>query len=319
VVATILAGVDLGGTKIQTVVMAGSQVVGSARELTPQTGSDDVVATIASTLRTALSEAGIAVTGIGGIGIGAPGGIDAAAGIVTRCPNLAGFEEPVELGSLVSRSFGGVPVHLDNDVRVAMLGEHRRGAARPFKDVLGVFVGTGVGGGIVLGNKVREGAGAAGEIGHTIVKDGGRPCSCGRPGHLESYAGRGRIEWAARKMVKKGEQTVLFDLKKKKQRTQLSSGVIEEALEKKDPLTLKLIDEAIWALGIAIASAQNLLEVEAIIIGGGLGDRLGEPFVERIAAEVAPRLFTPERAPAIIGTELGDLSGAVGAAVLAAG
>jgi glucokinase len=237
---------------------------------------------------------------------------------VSNSPNVPGFEhDPVKLGSLVRRRFRGVPIRLENDVRVAVLGEHKRGAGRPFRDVLGVFVGTGVGGGLILEGKLRRGGGGAGEIGHTAVNEGGRVCSCGQKGHLEAYAGRGRIEHEARRRMKKGHPTILFDLMKKKGRTRVSSGVISEALKHKDRMTKSLVADAAWALGVALASAQNLLEMEAIIVGGGLGDRLGQPFVDRVTAEAHPRLLVPERAPAIITTELGDLSGAVGAALIA--
>ena len=256
---------------------------------------------------------------LGGIGIGSPGEVDGNGGQVSHAVNVPGFQESVPLGLLVSKELGGVPVRLDNDVRVAILGEHRRGAGRPFKDVLGVFVGTGVGGGLILEGKLREGRGAAGEIGHTMVKDRGRVCSDGKRGHLEAYAGRGRLEAEARRRAKRGDKTILFELMKKRGRTRLSSGIWARALDHGDRLAVKLIDDAVWALGIALASAQNLLDLEAIIIGGGLGDRLGTPFVDRIAEAMRPRLFVPDRPPAVLPTELGDLSGAVGAAVLAGG
>ncbi len=315
----VTAGVDLGGTKIQTVVLASKKVVGSARVLTPQTGAKNVVAAIVSTTHQALEQSGAAAGDLSAIGIGTPGEVDAASGTVSHSPNVPGFQDPVSLGPMTSQEIGGVPVVLDNDVRVAILGEHRRGAGRPFRNLLGVFVGTGVGGGLILDGKLREGKGAAGEIGHTIVKDGGRMCSDGRRGHLEAYAGRGRMEARARELVKRGHRTVLFGIMKKKGRTRLSSGVIAEALDRKDKMAASLVDDAVWALSIALASAQNLLDLEAIIIGGGLGDRLGQPFVDRVAAAMQPRLFVPDNRPVVLATELGDLSGAVGAAVLAGG
>ncbi len=182
-----------------------------------------------------------------------------------------------------------------------------------------MWVGTGVGGGLVLNGELVEGRGAAGEIGHTIVKPGGRMCSDGRRGHLESYAGRGRMEVRARNLVKNGRTTILFELMEKKGRTRLSSGVIVDALERDDRIARELIDDAVWALGIALSSAQNLLALEAIVIGGGLGDRLGAPFVERVATEMRPQLFVPDRAPAMLTSEFRELSGAMGAAVLAGG
>jgi glucokinase len=179
-------------------------------------------------------------------------------------------------------------------------------------------VGTGVGGGLILNGKLREGRGAAGEIGHVVVKPGGRLCSCGRRGCLEAYAGRTSMERRARALVKRGRKTQLFRIMKKRGRQRLSSGVYARALAKGDKMAKQLIDEAAWALGVGIASAQNLLDLEAIVVGGGLGDRLGQPFVDQIVEQMTPHLFADDP-PVILRTELGDLSGAVGAAVLAGG
>ena len=208
-------------------------------------------------------------------------------------------------------------MRVDNDVRSALWGEYRLGAGRPYKNVLGVFVGTGVGGGLIVNGRLYEGRGAAGEIGHVVVKPGGRRCSCGRLGCLEAYAGRGQMELRARKLVKKGRKTVLFELMKKRRRDRVTSGVIAEALEMKDRLAEDLIKDAVAALGVGIASAQNLFDAEAVIIGGGLGDRLGAPFAKRVKAAMMPHLFSAQNAPALLNTELGDLAGATGAALVA--
>jgi glucokinase len=144
-------------------------------------------------------------------------------------------------------------------------------------------------------------------------------CSDGKRGHLEAYAGRRRIEAEALRRVKKGATTTLFEIQRKKGKPQLTSGVIARALEQGDEMTTELIDDAVWALGVALSNAQNLLDLEAVVIGGGLGDRLGPPFVARVAEAMHPRLFDPDEPPAVLGTELGDLSGAVGAAVLVGG
>jgi glucokinase len=309
-----VAGVDLGGTKIQTAVVRGTEVVGSSRVATPRTGPDEVVDAIESSVRAALD--GVADK-IEAIGIGAPGTIDRATGTVSLAKNVPGFTDAVPLGTRVSSDLGAVPVIVDNDVRAATIGEFMHGAGRPYRDVLGVFVGTGVGGGLVLEGRLREGRGAAGEIGHTVVRPGGRRCSCGRKGCLEAYAGRASMEARARRLVSHGHTTVLFDVMKERGRDRITSGVIARVLEMDDALTKRLIDDAVGALGVGLASAQNLLDLEAIIIGGGLGDRLGAPFVERIVQAMQPHLFVPDRPPQLLPTELGDLSGAVGAASLA--
>jgi glucokinase len=313
----VTGGVDLGGTKIQTAVVRGTRVLGKARRSTPQTGADAVVAAISEAMTDALTDAGLELAQLTAVGVGSPGSIDSATGEVSRSPNVHGMEDRFLLGPAVSRALGGKPVVVDNDVRAAMIGEHQAGAGRPFRDLLGVFVGTGVGGGLVLEGRLRTGRGSAGEIGHTVVQDKGRRCGCGRDGCLEAYAGRGSLERTARKLVAKGAKTVLFEEMEKRKRDRLTSGVFATALERGDKMAIELIDEAVWALGLALASAQNLLDLEAIIIGGGLGDRLGAPFITRIATSMQPHLLRDDRPPAMLPTELGDLSGAVGAALIA--
>lgn len=318
---TITVGVDVGGTKIQSAAMRAKKVVGSARMATPLTGAEDVSEAIGDAVTKALADAGAQLSDLTAVGIGAPGTIDSEAGTVSSSPNLPGFQglEAVPLGAMVSQALGGVPVKLDNDVRVAILGEWKRGAGRGYRHLLGVWVGTGVGGGLVLDGALYEGQGAAGEIGHMIVRPGGRVCSDGRRGHLEAYAGRGQMEAHARHLVKEGHKTELFDIMERKGRTRLSSGVWAAALEKKDKMAVELVDDAVRALAVALASVQNLLALEAIVIGGGLGDRLAPPFVERIREEMQPLLFVPDHPPTLLSSEFGDLAGAVGAAVLAGG
>lgn len=314
------AGVDVGGTKIQTVILGDHEVVGSHRVLTPQSGADAVVAAIVDSVKASLAAAHARTADLTGVGIGSPGAIDAGAGTVGHSPNVPGFEaDPVPLGPAVARALGGVAVKLDNDVRVATLGEWKRGAGRPYRDMLGVFVGTGVGGGLILGGELREGRGAAGEIGHTTVRYGGRRCGCGRRGCLEAYAGRARMEVTARRWQRRGRQTSLFEIMRRRGRERVTSGTIADALERHDAMTIKLVDRAVWALGVALANAQNLLDMEAIVVGGGTADRLGPAFVRRVEAAAAPHLHVPERPPRFLPTGLGDLSGAVGAAVLAGG
>ncbi|MEA2646721.1 MAG: glucokinase [Chloroflexota bacterium] len=314
--APLVAGVDLGGTKIQTVLMRGEEVVGKGRELTPQGGAEDVTAAIVKTMDTAAAEAGATITSITGVGIGFPGTVEGQDGTVVRAVNLPMFEG-FALGRAVAAAVGGAEVRINNDVSVAVVGEQRLGAGRPYRDFIGVFVGTGVGGGLVLEGSLRDGRGAAGEIGHMVVKPNGRRCGCGRRGCLEAYAGRLSMERTARRWVKRGRKTVLFDLMEARGRDHLASGVIAKALANDDRMARRLVDDGVAALGVALASAQNLLDVEAFVIGGGLGDRLGKPFVARIERAMKPHLLADKRPPKMLLAELGDLSGAIGAALIA--
>lgn len=317
--ATLTAGVDLGGTKIQVAVLASRRVVGAARHPTPRTTAAEVMAEIVATVVEALSSSGASPADLRAIGIGTPGSVDAGSGHVCKASNVPGFTADVALGPTVGAALGGAPVTVDNDVRVATVGEYRRGTGRPYRNLLGVFVGTGVGGGLILEGKLCHGRGNAGEIGHTVVSPGGRLCGCGRRGCLEAYAGRQSIEEAARRKQAKGTRTILFEVMEHKGKDRVSSSVIADALDKGDDLTAKLIAEAVHSLGIALANAQNLLDLEAIIVGGGLGDRLGAPFVRRVEEAMLPDLRIPDHPPAVLTTALGDMSGAIGAAVMAGG
>ena len=317
--AGITAGVDLGGTKIQTVVVRSGEVAGTARVATPTTGAADVISAIIATVHQALEAAALTPADLTAVGIGTPGEVNSATGSVSRAHNVVGFAESVDLGPQVSAAFAGTPVTVDTDVRVAVVGEFQRGAGRPYRNVLGVFVGSGVGGGLILEGALRRGRGSAGEIGHTVVKPGGRRCSCGRHGCLEAYAGRLSIEEAARRRHDLGNKTKLFEIMERKGKDRVTSSVVAEALERGDDVVEELIGQAVDGLAIAVANAHNLLDLEAIIIGGGLGDRLGATFVERVAAGMQRHLLSPSEPPAVLTTELRDLSGAVGAAVTAGG
>ena len=159
------------------------------------------------------------------------------------------------------------------------------------------------------------GRGGAGEIGHMVVKDGGRRCGCGNRGCMEAYAGRASMERRARKLVSKGRHTKLFEIMEQRGRQRLTSSVWGRALEHDDELATLLIAEAVEALGAGIASAVNLLDLPAVIIGGGLGVRFGEGYVRRIEKAMQPHLFVGHHPPDVHLAGLGDLGGAIGAAL----
>lgn len=314
----VTAGIDLGGTKIQAVAVRGEEVLASTRTRTPRSGeAADAVTGLAECVEGALAEAGLQRADLEAVGVGAPGAVDVEAGVVSGAANVPGFEGRVELGALLSAQLGGIRVVVANDADAGAVGEHRRGAGRPYRSLLGVWVGTGVGGGLILEGELWRGRGAAGELGHVVVEADGRPCTCGRKGCLEAYAGRVGLERRTRKLVKDGQRTQLYEIMEKRGRERLTSGVFARALEEGDRLTRRLVDEAARALGIALASVQNLLDLEAFVVGGGLGDRLGQPFLDLIADEMAPRLFVRDSPPAVVASELRDLAGAIGAAVIA--
>jgi glucokinase len=264
----------------------------------------------------ACSLAKVKSSSLKGVGVGAPGAVDEKTGAVSEALNLPGWSGSYPLRATLSKRLG-TKVFVGNDVQVATEGEFELGAGKPYTSLLGVFWGTGVGGGIILDGKGWLGRGGAGEIGHTVVKMNGRKCPCGRRGCMEAYAGRAAMEARARRLHKRGAKTDLFKLMKKHDRTRLTSSIWSDALEQKDKLATRLIDEAIVALGAGIGSAVNLLDVEAVVIGGGLGVRFGQPYVDRIEKEMLPHVFKDANPPAVHLAALGDTGGAIGAALLA--
>lgn len=312
-------GIDLGGTKIEAIVIdADNTVLGSSRRPTPVNGGPPAVAAeLIAAMRAACQASSVEPAALQGVGVGSPGVVDDATGAVSTARNLPDWEGSFELGATLGRDLG-TRVRVGNDVQVATDAEFALGAGKPYPSLLGVMWGTGVGGGLILDGKPWLGRGGAVEIGHMVVKMGGRRCPCGRRGCMEAYAGRAAMEARARRRHEKGEQTDLFKLMRERGRTKLTSAVWARALEHEDKLATDLIDEAVAALGAGIASAQNLLDVEAIVIGGGLGVRLGEPFVERIRKAMEPHLFNDAHPPDVLPAGLGDLGGAIGAALLVA-
>jgi glucokinase len=312
------AGIDLGGTKIQVAVVDDDHnVLGQARHPTPtEGGPPDVVAAVAAAVKEAAQQAGAETSELRGIGMGSPGAVDDRAGTVTSARNLPGWAGTFNVREALEHELGA-PLALGNDVQVAVDAEFELGAAKDYSSLLGVFWGTGVGGGIILDGKPWLGRRAAGEIGHVCVKIGGAKCGCGRNGCMEAYAGRAMLEARARRRHEKGEKTQLFKIMEDRGRPRLTSGVWNRALKADDKLAHELIDEAVAALGAGVASALNVLDVEAVVIGGGLGLKLGEPYVERIRDAIMPHLFTSDDPPAIMLAALGDLGGAQGAALLA--
>jgi glucokinase len=308
-------GIDLGGTKIQAVVVDEDyNALGSARRPTPTSGGPaDVAAEMANALKDAAAAAEVDPSELAGIGVGSPGTIED--GKVTSARNLPDWEGTFPLADTLTKALGP-EVRVGNDVQVATDAEFKLGAGRLYNSLLGVFWGTGVGGGLILNGAPWLGRGGAGEIGHMVVVIDGARCTCGRRGCMEAYAGRASMEAYALKMKEKGRKTDLFKLMEERDRTRVTSGVWARALEHGDKLAIEIIDRAVWALAAGIASAVNVLDVEGVVIGGGLGVRLGHPYAKRIAEEMLPHVFSDSRPPHVHVAALGDLGGAIGASLL---
>jgi glucokinase len=312
-------GIDLGGTKMQAVVLDDAhEVRGQARGQTPLTGGPaDIAAAMARTLREAAAAAQVAPAELTGIGVGSPGQVDSAAGTVASAKNLPGWAGTFPLAEALGDALGP-PVRVTNDVGAATDAEALLGAGRGLRSFIGVFWGTGVGGAFVQDGRRWRGRGFAGEIGHVVVKVDGARCPCGKRGHMEAYAGRKAMEERARRLVEEGHHTVLFELMEQKGRDRLTSGIWEKALAQGDDVAKELIERAFRAMGAGVASAVNFLDPEGVVLGGGLGVRFGQPAADRLAEAMQPHLFVDQRPPLVRVAALGDLGGAIGASLLVA-
>lgn len=311
-------GIDLGGTKIlAAVVGADGAILGVAKKKTKsELGPDAVIKHIVDTAGEAASDAKVSLKAIAGVGVGAPGPVDFETGVVYSAPNLAGWEE-IPLGARLQASLG-VPVRVDNDVNLGTLGELHLGAGRGCRHMIGVFVGTGVGGGIVIDGKLHRGARyAAGEIGHICLQPDGPLCGCGRRGCVEAFASRTAMERMVRAGLAEGRPSVLVDLLAA-ENDRLTSGVIKQALEQEDALMAEAVGQAQRYLGQLVASLVNALDPEMIVFGGGVVEALGEAFVQPIQAYALPGFLQQRRADEIkiVPATLGDLAGVLGGAAL---
>jgi glucokinase len=311
-------GIDLGGTKVEAIVVDEKHtVLGQARRPTPSSGGPpDVVDAMVAVMGEACAAADTEPSALTGVGVGSPGTIDPEAGTVHAAMNLPGWSGEFALGAALRERLGVDTIRLGNDVSVATAAEARLGAGAPYPSLIGVFWGTGIGGGVVLDGHPWHGRGGAGELGHMVVRRGGAHCPCGRRGCIEAYAGRAAMEARARKLHEEGRRTKLFHIMEQRGRNRLTSGIWARALARDDQLAHELIDRAVAALGAGVASAQNLLDVEAVVLGGGLGVRFGQPMADRLKAEMMPHLFRDDRPPDVLVAALGDLGGALGAALL---
>jgi glucokinase len=211
----IYGGIDLGGTKIQAAIVdedSDHEVLGAKRDQTPLKGGPKaIVARMAGVLKEAAEEAGVDIGALAGVGVGSPGSVDDAKGTVSAAMNLSEWSGSFNVRKALEKELDA-PVSVGNDVDLATDAEFEIGAARDYDSLLGVFWGTGVGGGVILGGEPWNGRGTAGEIGHMVVRINGAQCGCGRRGCMEAYAGRGAMEARARRRVEAGDKTVLFQI-----------------------------------------------------------------------------------------------------------
>jgi glucokinase len=312
-----VVGIDLGGTKILAgVVSAQHEILGRAKRATPaQAGGPAIVEAIVACAQEALESAGLNRSQIGAIGIGSPGPLDVAAGVILFSANLNVKNFPIgsEVSSLLER-----PVLVQNDVRVGGYAELRLGAGRGYRDIIVTFVGTGIGGCLIRGGEIVTGAtGNAGELGHMILKAGGPRCGCGARGCMEALASKTAIARRVEKAVRNGLPTVLSE-KMARKGGRLKSRDLADAVINKDLVALKEVQRAAHFLGLGLANLINVFGPELVIVGGGVTEALGDQYVDLVRASARTHILTdPAATIRIERASLGDDAGILGAALLA--
>jgi glucokinase len=307
---TLVLGLDLGGTKCLGLAMADGQVLAEHRRPTPTTGAE-VVGVIADVAEALIAQVGEPAA----VGVGAPGLVDRG-GVLRAAPNLPGGEE-LAVGPLVAARLGR-PVVVDNDATCAAWGERVAGAARGIDDVVVVTLGTGIGGGIIVGGRLMRGAnGFAGEIGHMVVDPDGPPCPCGHRGCWERFASGTGLGRLARGAARVGAARRVLELAGGDPDA-VRGEHVTVAVGEGDADAGRILGELAWWVALGLANLANAFDPERFVIGGGLVG-LGDALFVPTRAAFLGLVESPDRRPPIdiVPAVLGERSGAIGAAALA--
>lgn len=316
---TLWAGVDVGGTGLRVVVAdaKGRILVHEHAPTDRAAGPRGVIRQIAAGVERGASAAGATVRSLAGVGVGVAAAVDPGRGMVIHGPNLGWREVP--LAARLETALGR-PVAVGNDVDVAVLGEHAYGAARGASSVVGIWVGTGVGGGVILGGRLLVGArGSAGEIGHMVIDPSGPRCGCGNQGCLEALASRTALERTLAGEIAAGTSSLLPAILAEESADRITVPIIRRALLAGDELVGRALGRVQEVLAHAVVGLVNVLDPEVVVFGGGLSTLLGERFLGPIRTTARGRLLNRRRAGRvrIVLSRLRDHAGALGACVLA--
>ena len=312
-----VVGVDMGATKVLIALVDGEGriLARKKRSTQPEKGPDRCIDRMVDGILAAARGGDVPIERIEAIGIGAPGPLDPDRGVILSAPNLKWTDVPLK-DRIEERV--GRPVFVDNDVNIGTLGEYVAGAGQGVSDLVGIFVGTGIGGGLILDGAVYGGFnGTAGEIGHMVILKDGPLCGCGSRGCLEALASRTAIVRDIRAAIEAGEASVLPELVGE-DLSEIRSSVLARALRKKDPVAVRVLEEAARHLGIAVANIVNVLSPEMVVLGGGVMEAMGSHLLP-IVQDTAKAYAFPQamREVKIVAAALGDDAGVLGAAELA--
>ncbi len=301
--APLCIGIDLGGTnlKLGLVTPEGRIVAKRSVPTEADRGPDHVLGRMAEAARDIARDADDAAT-VRAVGVGAPGPLDTKAGVVVFAPNLPGWRD-VAVRDRLQGAFGW-PVTLENDANAAAYGEFRCGAGRDVDNLVMLTLGTGVGGGMVLGGRLFRGTSDAGaELGHIMIERGGRRCGCGNRGCLEAYASATAVVARTTEAVEAGERSTLASA------GDFSAKDVFDAADAGDSLAGRIVEETADCLGIGIASILHVVNPEMVVLGGGMAGA-GEPFLDRVRRQVEASAF--ERAWSVCEVRLSTLGGDAG-------
>jgi glucokinase len=317
--ASPVVAIDLGGTKALAGVVDADGSIRSrvwlpSRDLSGRPA--ELLDRLAEGAGAAAAEADLPFEAVTAIGVCVPGPLDQSRSVVAVAPNLGWVNLAVR--EELERRLPHKRVFLENDVRAAALSEHRLGAGRGYESMLAVFVGSGVGGGIVVDGQLYHGArGGAGEIGHMVVRAGGPRCGCGRAGCLEAMAARDAVARYVIQQVNRGAHTVLTDILGGNL-VMLTSRDLALAISQSDAVAIRAARRSARYTGLAIGGVVNLLDPAVVVIGGGIAEALGQRYVEW-AREIASRqiLASDARDLPIVASKLANDAGLLGAALTA--
>ena len=275
---------DIGGTKVLGAIFDEDEnVVYRLKRKTKSGGesSENIEQVIIGVVEKMIKDSGVSKSHIRAIAAGAPGVINQAEGVVLFSPNLPWRD--YDIRTPIEKKFG-VPFHIGNDVNVGVLGEYRYGAAKGYRDVVGFFVGTGMGGGLILDGRLYTGHLFKGaEFGHMILDPEGPLCNCGQRGCLEAFSSKQGMSAYIRQQVSRGRKSLMSDALTG---SAFKSGALKRALDEKDAVSMEAVDRACHYLAIATGNMINTISPDVVIYGGGVIEAVGDIFLEKILAEV---------------------------------
>ena len=311
-------GVDLGGTKIFAGVFNPALECLATTKVSTKAprGPDAVIERIVRSVQDVVDEADLDLKQIGAMGIGAPGAVDGESGTVIFAPNLTGWKD-VPLKKELEKHLG-VPVVVENDANISVVGVHEAELKGKPRSVVGIFVGTGIGGGLILNGELYSGFNhTAGEIGHMVIDVNGPKCGCGNKGCFEAVASRTAIFQRIKAGIKDGEKTLLTEMLGD-DLEDLRSNDLRKAIRRGDKFVGKVIEQAAEHIGIGVANLVNVLGPEVVVLGGGVMEALADEMMDVIVKTAKEHAMPGTlKGVEIIASKLGDNAGITGAAVLA--